>query len=132
MNTILLTKYIKALDKIIIGFLLVILFGFLSDEYDYFGLKINLIHLPNVFHEFFEIITYFFLTILFVDLLFKYLLVKSLKLFFTNYWFDFVTAILIPIFLPMKFINLKLYKLLKLNKSVIKFAKKISSKVKEK
>lgn len=132
MNVKTLKYYLKILDKIIIGFLIIIIFGLLSNEYDVFGIKINLIQLPEGFHEIFEIIIYFFLVVLIIDLFLKYLLVKSLKLFFVSYWFDFVTTILIPIFLPLKFVNVKIYKLLKLNKSIIKFAKKISTKIKEK
>lgn len=117
---------LKIIDKIIVGILVVILFGFLCNEYAFFGIKLELIHLPPTFHEFFEILPYAFFFVLVIDLYLKYRLIGSFKPFFRKHWFDFITAILIPVLLPLKFFNVKIYKFAKFSKSIIKLFKKLN------
>ena len=110
-------------------FILLVLFfiGFLSFDYELFGLKDSILHIPENYEHFFEMLPWIVFFLLIVDLSIKFKLVGgNLRYFFKKYWIDIALTILIPILFPLKFIKpaLKIYKSTKFVKSGYKLIQK--------
>ncbi len=110
-------------------FILLVLFfiGFVSFDYETFGLKDSFLHIPEDYKNFFEILPWIIFLLLIVDLAIKFKLVGgNLRYFVRKYWIDILLTILIPILFPLKFIKpaFKIYKSTKFAKSGYKLIQK--------
>ncbi len=110
-------------------FILLVLFfiGFVSFDYEFFGLKDSFLHIPENYEPFFEMLPWIVFFLLMVDLSMKFKLVGGdLRYFLKKYWIDIALTILIPILFPLKFIKpaLKIYKSTKFVKSGYKLIQK--------
>lgn len=110
-------------------FILLVLFfiGFVSFDYEIFGLKDSFLHIPEEYKTFFEILPWIVFLLLIVDLAIKFKVVGGdLRYFVKKYWIDIILTILIPVLFPLKFIKpaLKIYKSTKFVKSGYKLIQK--------
>ena len=114
-------------DLSIIVLLVLIFVGFVSFDYEIFGLKDSFLPIPENYKSFFEILPWILFLLLIVDLAIKFKLVGGdLRYFVKKYWIDIILTILIPILFPLKFIKpaLKIYKSTKFVKSGYKLIQK--------
>ena len=110
-------------------FVLLVLFfiGFVSFDYEIFGLKESFLHIPENYKNFFDILPWIIFLLLIADLAIKFKLVGGeLRYFLRKYWMDILLTILIPVLFPLKFIKpaLKIYKSTKFVKSGYKLFQK--------
>jgi hypothetical protein len=110
-------------------FILLVLFfiGFVSFDYEIFGLKDSFLHIPEGYKTLFEVLPWIVFLLLIIDLTIKFKLVGGdLRYFVKKYWIDIILTILIPILFPLKFIKpaLKIYKSTKFVKSGYKLIQK--------
>lgn len=115
-------------DIAIFALLILLVIGFLSYDYDLFGMSESIIPLSKEYKIYFEFIPWLVFLLLSIDLLIKYLYVgKDLRYFFLKrYWLDILLTILIPVLFPLKFIkaSVKIYKSTKFAKSGYKIFQK--------
>jgi hypothetical protein len=116
------------LNDLIIFILLILFFvGFLSFDYETFGLKDSFIQTPEEYKPYFEILPWILFFLLVLDLTIKFKLVEgNIRYFMKKYWLDIALTILIPIIFPLKFVKpaLKIYKSTKFVKSGYKLIQK--------
>jgi hypothetical protein len=114
----------KVLDIAIVSLLAIFLVGVLAFEMTYFGFQDALIPLPREAEPYFEVLPWVIFGLLMADIFVKYRkLDNDWRVLVRNHWLDIVLAVLIPIFMPLKFI--KLVKVLKTAKSGGKIIHKI-------
>jgi hypothetical protein len=114
-------------DLAIFALLILLVIGFLSYDYDVFGVSEPIIPMPKEYKVYFEFIPWLLFLLLSIDLLIKYLYVgKDLRYFLKKYWIDILLTILIPVLFPLKFIkpSVKIYKSTKFAKSGYKIFQK--------
>ena len=114
-------------DLAIFALLILLVIGFLSYDYDLFGMNEAIIPISKDYKFYFELIPWFLFLLLSIDLLIKYLYVgKDLRYFLKKYWIDILLTILIPVLFPLKFIkpSVKIYKSTKFVKSGYKIFQK--------
>jgi len=114
-------------DLAIFVLLILLVIGFLSYDYDLFGMNESIIPLSKEYKFYFELIPWFLFLLLSIDLLIKYLYVgKDLRYFLKKYWIDILLTILIPVLFPLKFLkpSVKIYKSTKFVKSGYKIFQK--------
>lgn len=114
-------------DLAIFILLILLVIGFLSYDYDVFGLGEPIIQLSKEYKVYFEFIPWFLFLLLSIDLFIKYLYVgRDLKYFLKKYWIDILLTVLIPVLFPLKFIkpSVKIYKSTKFVKSGYKIFQK--------
>ena len=113
----------KILDVAVLGLLGAFFVGVLAFDVAYFGFHEAIIPIPHLTEPYFEVLPWAILALLIADIYLKYKKVGSdWKALFRNHWFDIVVALLIPIFMPLKFI--KLVKIMKTAKSGVKIIQK--------
>ncbi len=116
------------INDLSIFFLLVLFFiGFVSFDYEIFGLNHSFLPIPEDYKTLFDILPWIIFLLLIVDLAIKFRLVEgNLRYFLKKYWIDIILTILIPVLFPLKFIKpaLKIYKSTKFVKSGYKFVQK--------
>jgi hypothetical protein len=123
-----LKKLSKFADISVLILLVIFFLGFLAFDYEIFGLHEQIITIPHDMEVYFEFVPWIIFIVLVFDLFLKYLIVeKNLKIFFQHYWLDVVMAALIPILLPLKFMNMtvKSFKIIKTGKFGYKANQKI-------
>jgi hypothetical protein len=101
--------------------------GFLSFDYDLFGLSEPIIPIPKEYKVYFEFVPWLLFLLLSVDLFVKYLYVgRDLSYFLKEYWIDILLTVLIPVLFPLKFIkpSVKIYESTKFVKSGFKIFQK--------
>lgn len=114
-------------DLFIFGLLILLIIGFLSYDYDVFGINESIIPLSKDYKVYFEFLPWILFLLLSLDLFIKYLFVgRDLRYFLKKYWIDIFLTILIPLLFPLKFIKpfLKIYKSTKFVKSGYKLSQK--------
>ena len=125
------------LDQILDFSILVVatmfLVGMLAFDYSIFGLTEPVVSIPNDWKSFFDVLIWPLVTLLVLDLIFKYKKTGNPNKFFKKYWIDVMMLILIPIFSVFKSlkIGISIVKQLKTAKMDAKIAhktKKISEK----
>jgi cytochrome c biogenesis factor len=120
-------KLLVVNDLAIFALLILLVIGFLSYDYDLFGMNESIIPISKEYKFYFELIPWFLFLLLSIDLLIKYLYVgKDLRYFLKKYWIDILLTILIPVLFPLKFIkpSVKIYKSTKFVKSGYKIYQK--------
>lgn len=114
----------KALDFAILILLAIFIVGVLAFETAYFGFHEAIFPIPHEVEPYFEGLPWVIFGLLVADIYIKYKkLNNDWRALVRNHWFDIVMAILIPIFMPLKFI--KMVKALKMAKSGGKIIHKI-------
>lgn len=114
----------KVLDIAIVSLLATFLVGVLAFEVTYFGLDEPIIPLPPDAEPYFDVLPWVIFGLLAADIYIKYRkLDNDWRALVRNHWLDIVLAVLIPVFMPLKFI--KLVKALKTAKSGGKIIHKI-------
>ena len=114
-------------DLAIFALLILLVIGFLSYDYDVFGMSESIIPIPKEYKVYFEFIPWLLFLLLSVDLFIKYLYVgRDLRYFLKKYWIDILLTILIPVLFPLKLIkpSVKIYKSTKFIKSGYKIFQK--------
>jgi hypothetical protein len=114
-------------DLAIFVLLILLVIGFLSYDYDLFGMSESIIPIPYEYKVYFEFVPWLLFLLLSVDLFIKYLYVdKDLSYFLKKYWLDILLTILIPVLFPLKFFkpSVKIYKSTKFVKSGYKIFQK--------
>ncbi|HEX7031896.1 MAG TPA: hypothetical protein VF172_02740 [Nitrososphaera sp.] len=116
----------KVLDIVIVSLLMIFLIGVLAFEMTYFGFEGAIIQLPHEAEPYFDFLPWVIFVLLAADIYVKYRkLDNDWKALVRIHWLDIVLAILIPVFMPLKF--MKLVKALKTAKSGGKIVHKIKS-----
>lgn len=110
-------------------FILLILFfiGFLSFDYEVFGLENSFMHIPKFYKTYFDVLPWTIFSLLVVDLIIKFKLVDcDPRYFIKKYWIDILLTVLIPVLFPLKFLKpaSKIYKSTKFVKSGYKLIQK--------
>lgn len=114
----------KILDIAIVSLLVIFLIGILAFEMTYFGFQDAIIPLPYEAEPYFEVLPWVIFGLLAADIYVKYRkLDNDWRALVRSHWLDIILAVLIPIFMPLKFI--KLVKALKTTKSGGKIIHKI-------
>ncbi len=121
----------KILDIIILVFASLFFIGLLAFEYHSFGLKNPILPIPDQFKEFFEFLIWPILTLLILDLIFKYRKINNPKKFIKKHWSDILMLVLIPVFSILKFLKIglsviKQLKTIKMGAKIFHKTKKIS------
>lgn len=114
-------------DLAIFALLILLIIGFLSYDYNVFGMSESILPMPEEYRVYFEFIPWLLFLLLSIDLFIKYLYVgRDLKYFLKKYWIDILLTILIPVLFPLKFIkpSVKIYKATKFVKSGYKISQK--------
>ena len=120
-------KLLVVNDLAIFVLLIMLVIGFLSFDYDLFGLSEPIIPIPKEYKVYFEFVPWLLFLLLSVDLFIKYLYVgRDLSYFLKKYWIDIFLTVLIPVLFPLKFIkpSVKIYKSTKFVKSGLKIFQK--------
>lgn len=120
-------KLLVVNDLAIFVLLIMLVIGFLSFDYDLFGLSEPIIPIPKEYKVYFEFVPWLLFLLLSVDLFVKYLYVgRDLSYFLKEYWIDILLTVLIPILFPLKFIkpSVKIYESTKFVKSGFKIFQK--------
>ena len=113
----------KILDLLVFGLLAVFFIGVLAFDIAYFGFHEATIPIPHEAEPYFEVLPWAILGLLLADIYVKYRkLDNDWRALLRHHWLDVIMAILIPIFMPLKFI--KLVKALKTAKSSVKIFQK--------
>lgn len=113
----------KILDVAVLGLLSAFFVGVLAFDVAYFGFHEAIIPIPHWTEPYFEVLPWLILAFLMADIYLKYRKVGSdWRALLRNHWFDIAMAVLIPIFMPLKFI--KLVKVMKTAKSGVKIIQK--------
>ena len=77
-------------DLAIFALLILLVIGFLSYDYDLFGMSESIIPIPKEYKVYFEFVPWLLFLLLSIDLFIKYLYVdKDLSYFLKKYWLDF-------------------------------------------
>lgn len=110
-------------------FILLIFFfiGFLSFDYEIFGLKDPFVQLPKPYKDYFDVLPWIIFSLLVLDLVLKFKLVNwEPRYFLKKYWVDLLLTLLIPVLFPLKFLKpaSKIYKSTKFVKSGYKIIQK--------
>ena len=114
-------------DLAIFALLILLVIGFLSYDYDLFGINNPIIPIAKEYKVYFEFVPWLLFLLLSIDLFIKYLYVgRDLSYFLKKYWIGILLTILIPILFPLKFIkpSVKIYKSTKFIKSGYKIFQK--------
>ncbi len=114
-------------DLFIFALLILLIIGFLSYDYDIFGIKESFVPISKDYKNNFDFLPWILFLLLSIDLFIKYILAeRDLRYFLKKYWMDIFLTILIPILFPLKFIKptLKIYKSTKFVKSGYKLIQK--------
>lgn len=122
-------------DLAIFALLILLIIGFLSYDYNVFGMSRSILPMPEEYKVYFEFIPWLLFLLLSIDLFIKYLYVgRDLKYFLKKYWIDILLTILIPVLFPLKFIkpSVKIYKATKFVKSGYKISQKYDKIFKQK
>jgi len=113
----------KTLDLTVLSLLVLFFVGVMAFDVAYFGFHEALIPISHEAEAYFEALPWIILGLLVADIYVKY---KKLdgdwRALLRHHWPDIVMAVLIPIFMPLKFI--KLVKALKTAKSGVKVFQK--------
>jgi hypothetical protein len=120
-------KLLVVNDLAIFVLLIMLVIGFLSFDYDLFGLSEPTIPIPKEYKVYFEFVPWLLFLLLSVDLFVKYLYVgRDLSYFLKEYWIDILLTVLIPVLFPLKFIkpSVKIYESTKFVKSGFKIFQK--------
>ena len=120
-------KLLVVNDLAIFALLILLVIGFLSYDYDVFGMSESIIPIPKEYKVYFEFIPWLLFLLLSIDLFIKYLYVgRDLTYFLKKYWIDILLTILIPVLFPLKLIkpSVKIYKSTKFVKSGYKLFQK--------
>ncbi|HEX2014945.1 MAG TPA: hypothetical protein VLA68_06930 [Nitrososphaera sp.] len=111
------------LDLAVLALLVVFFVGALAFDVGYFGLHEALIPIPHEAEPYFEFLPWIIFGLLLADFYIKYRkLDGDWRALLRQHWPDVVMAVLIPVFMPLKFI--KLVKALKTAKSGLKVFQK--------
>lgn len=114
----------KVLDIAIVSLLVIFLVGVLAFEMTYFRFEGAIIPLPREAEPYFDFLLWVIFGLLTADIYVKYRkLDNDWKALVRIHWLDIILVILIPVFIPLKFI--KLVKALKTAKSGGKIIHKI-------
>src|SRR4249920_3005820 len=100
-------------DLAIFALLILLVVGFLSYDYDLFGMSESIIPIPKEYKVYIEFVPWLLFLLLSIDLFIKYLYVgKDLSYFLKKFWLDILLTILIPVLFPLKFFkpSVKIYK----------------------
>ena len=121
----------KILDIIILVFTSLFFIGLLAFEYHSFVLENPILPIPDQFKEFFEFLIWPILTLLILDLIFKYRKIKNTKKFVKKHWSDILMLVLIPVFSILKFLKIglsviKQLKTIKMGAKIFHKTKKVS------
>jgi hypothetical protein len=120
-------KLLVVNDLAIFALLILLVFSFLSYDYDVLGMSESIIPIPKEYKVYFEFIPWLLFLLLSVDLFIKYLYVgRDLRYFLKKYWIDIFLTVLIPILFPLKLVkpSVKIYKSTKFVKSSYKIFQK--------
>lgn len=120
-------KLLVVNDLAIFVLLIMLVIGFLSFDYDLFGLSEPTIPIPKEYKVYFEFVPWLLFLLLSADLFIKYLYVgRDLSYFLKEYWIDILLTVLIPVLFPLKFIkpSVKIYESTKFVKSGFKIFQK--------
>ena len=91
-------------DLAIFALLILLIIGFLSYDYDLFGMSEPIIPIPKEYKVYFEFVPWFLFLLLSIDLFIKYLYVgRDLSYFLKKYWIDILLTILIPVLFPLTY-----------------------------
>ena len=113
----------KMLDLAVLVLLAAFFVGVLAFDIAYFGLHEALIPIPHEAEPYFEVLPWVILGLLLADIYIKYRkLGGDWRALLRHHWPDIVMTVLIPVFIPLKFI--KLVKALKISKSGLKIFQK--------
>lgn len=113
----------KMLDLSLLILLAIFFVGVLAFDVTYFGFHEALIPIPYEAKPYFEVLPWAILGLLLADIYIKYRKLDSdWRALLNHHWLDIVMAVLIPVFMPLKFI--KLVKTLKTAKSGVKIIQK--------
>jgi hypothetical protein len=117
----------KTLDLAVLGLLAVFFIGVLAFDIAYFGLHEPIISIPHEAEPYFEVLPWIILGLLVADIYIKFRkLDNDWSALVRYHWLDIVMAMLIPVFIPLKFIKLvKAFKTAKSGAKIIQKAKKI-------
>jgi hypothetical protein len=111
------------LDIAVLVLLAIFFVGVLAFDIAYFGFHEAIIPIPHEAEPYFQVLPWIILALLFADIYIKYRkLGNDWRALLRHHWPDVVMAVLIPVFMPLKFI--KLVKALKTAKSALKVFQK--------